>query len=86
MQIYKKNRQNNPRKYIFSRINSKGRTILTVLPEGKTGPTDHWPVVEDASACKMENCARQMVSRDICCNEVCVCLCVCLQRMIILTS
>jgi len=30
--------------------------------EGKTGPTDHWPVVEDANACKMDNCARQMAS------------------------
>jgi len=30
--------------------------------EGKTGPTDHWPVVKDASACKMDNCARQMAS------------------------
>ena len=29
--------------------------------EGQTGPTDHWPVVKDATACKMENCARQMV-------------------------
>jgi len=32
------------------------------MAKGKTGPTDHWPVVEDASACKMENCARQMAS------------------------
>jgi len=29
---------------------------------GKTGPTDHWPVVTDAHACKMENCTRQMAS------------------------
>jgi len=30
--------------------------------KGKTGPTEHWPVVEDASRCKMDNCAKQMAS------------------------
>ena len=57
--------------------------LTAVLPEGKTGPTDHWPVVEDASACKMENCARQMVSRDIYYDEVCVCVFVTKNRQMV---
>ena len=52
-------------KEISDRYPRKTRTTVFIFVcffvEGQTGPTDHWPVVKDATACKMENCARQMV-------------------------
>ena len=52
-------------KEISDRNPRKTRTTVFIFVcffvEGQTGPTDHWPVVKDATACKMENCARQMV-------------------------
>ena len=27
----------------------------------RTGPTDHWPTVTNAGACKLEHCSREMV-------------------------
>jgi len=38
--------------------------------EGKTGPTEHWPVVKDASRCKMDNCATQMVKGRLLCSSL----------------
>ena len=30
-----------------------------------TGPTDHWPTVENAEACKLQHCSREMVTEMI---------------------
>ena len=27
-----------------------------------SGPTDHWPTVDNAEACKLQHCSREMVS------------------------
>ena len=28
---------------------------------GGTGPMDHWPTVDNAEACKLQHCGREMV-------------------------